>query len=101
MNRNQFKQLHSSAFLENCPEFSFVKLCGHHANTSLDESMKRIETDELEDKINNEAKEIVERASADSGLIRSNATIEAKRITSDAANQGIINISTLETKNTG
>ena len=50
--------------------------------------MKRIETDELRDKINNEAKEIIEKAATDSNFIRSNATIEARRITADAANQG-------------
>lgn len=54
-----------------------------------EESMKRIETDQLSDEIKNEANEVREKAIADSDLVKANATIDAKRITSDAANQGL------------
>lgn len=53
------------------------------------EKIARIETEHARQKIVNQAKEISEQAVAQSEFIMVNATIEAKRIKSDAANNGL------------
>jgi len=68
------------------------------------ESMESIKTTEQRDLINNKAKEVQENATSHSDLIKATADIDSKRITSNAANQGLqiiynkLNITTEEHK---